>query len=505
MPLWMIHVGEPEGMEGDPVGVSPMRGRRGPPRRGPCHAGAPGACLGLLLLCGAALPVALAAPPASPSPKEPAPASSPAGPTIVQVSEEISGYFQFLKELARVTKEGDDYRLVLTHKLLPATQQFTLSDDDVRRIQDLQEKAQQSRFIKVLDQAGQAGLLKALEDMTRPQPAPTGVKDAEAIGFEARRQIDRWVQGLCDALDPVRARLDARQRALGMAEKIPVLVRPAALAPASPSTSASPGPGSGSPPPPASRTQQPPAPLPDEEPGVAAAGEPCSGPAQDAKDLKRDTRAKLVPIQELIGAGERALARRYFEEARDAFEKAADATDDLERKWHEILTSVVKGVSDEARFKPECTGVISISLSQAIALKEILRGLYPKLGRAYLALGNNDQAAEQIRRSTEIDPSNAATWDLLGQAELKRENLDQAVAAFTRSVSLDSYQPDVYVRLARAHALKNEVKRSVLNLRRAVSKGFNRFEEIDADPGFSSLSGDPDFEELVHIAPGVPY
>ncbi|MBI4863244.1 MAG: tetratricopeptide repeat protein [Candidatus Riflebacteria bacterium] len=432
---------------------------------------------------------------ASPSPgPPPAPSASPAGApslTMTEVSAETTEFNSFLVSLARGKGQDGSPKLSVTPKVLTDKQQFTLADDDLDHVKKHQTQLVSTRFFSLLDPARQGALTDAFKQMTQPQAAPTGVSDQAVIQYEATRQLDRWVAHLSSSLDQVKEVIEARQKKVGIAVDVASLWRPP-LPQATPSPGAPPSPVST---PPGAAAQD----------ARSAEADPCAEVAAEVKSLRQETQGKLMPIRELISVGDRALAKRYFEEARDAFEKVSDVSDDLERKWHRILADTLTSVSTEERFKPECTRVISESLSWSIAMKDVLRTVYPKLGQAYYWLKKYDLAADQIRRSTEIDPSEAKTWDALGQAEYRKGQYDQAIVALTHATEIDPYAPEAWYLLAKAFAKSGQPKKALYYLRRAITKGYVKFEEADSDPDLETLQGLADFEELIHLSPGTPY
>jgi tetratricopeptide (TPR) repeat protein len=475
-------------------------------------------------------PLAAGAQSASPAPSPAAAAATAsaapvAGPSQAQVGAEVLEFTQFIRSLARNSSGTPPYELAVKPKHLKESKKYTLEDQDIEHLRKHREQVAGSQFFKLVSPAQMDEITNLLDEMATPQDLPAGVgADAGVVEFHANQQIRRWTIQLADALGAIRGALAQRQKQAGNTDPLPELAKPQVPS-APPPPSPSPSPGIGAPAGAPADARRPPPSLLDEQlprsptgapvpaagsatgpaPAPEPAGPPCDQQTRYSKDLRKETQSKLRPILELVSAGERALRRRYFEDARDALEKAADATDDLERKWHQVVTETVQSVSQEERFKPECVKVISEALSQAIAMKDLLKTVYPKLGKAYFELGSYKQAAEQIARSSVIDPTDPKTWDALGQAEFKRESYDAAITAFTNSTRLDPYQPEVWVRLARAYAKKNEVKKAIEYLRRAVSKGFVRFDDLDEDPDLIGLQGDKDFEELVHMAPGTPY
>ncbi|MBI4865228.1 MAG: tetratricopeptide repeat protein [Candidatus Riflebacteria bacterium] len=231
----------------------------------------------------------------------------------------------------------------------------------------------------------------------------------------------------------------------------------------------------------------------------------CTDATTLVKMMRQETQKKYVPILELMGAGERALRNRYFEDAISSFEAATEVTTDLEQKWHKVVNDLLASVSVEERFQAGCVRALSASLSMAVVMRDLLTKIYPRLGRGYRALGKHEQAAALFGKSVAIDPSNAKVWALFGEAMLGAQEYKKALEALRVSVRLDGYQPEVYYLSAKACAKTGESRRALYYLRRAISKGYNKFAIIERDPDLTTLHGDPGFEEIVYMAPSVPY
>jgi tetratricopeptide (TPR) repeat protein len=462
----------------------------------------PGRAAGIAAAAAAAAAAALVAQVALAAPAAVAP-----GPDAV--AREVREYETFLAALSRGASRDGRPSLAVSVRVLRERGQYTLVDEDVKHLGAQREALRRLEWFKTLDPALVDYVLQTLTVMTEVQNGPPGETDPKAIESEARLQVDRWTIDLAEALDEVASSLAAKQRQAGLAGAIPSLWRPPA--PGAPGTAPAPLPldavdrvveavGRGA----TSAGDVTDLIGPDAGAGATSTG-PCADQGRSTARLAREGRGKEDTIRSLIGAGDRALGRRYFGEARDAYEAATDATVDLEERTHRVLTETLDSIrSDEDRLTPDCTRIVSETLSRTTDLKDLLRGVHPRLGRAYFELGEFAPAADQIRRSVEIDPGDARTWAALGQAEDRRGESGEAVEAFRNSVRLDAYEPDRWLELARAHARAGESGKAIAALRKAISRGFVRFDDVDRDPDFEVLRDEQEFQELILLAPGQP-
>jgi Flp pilus assembly protein TadD len=445
-------------------------------------------------------PPGAAAPPAPAAQPNPTPALSPD-----KVRAEVEQFVKFLNLLTHGKQEAGQARLVLKTRYEATAKHVLLMPEDEKHIQDVKAQVPQLEAFKLLEPDKQKPILDALESLLVPIEASGGATDPTVILYDAGREYDTRIGNLAAALDPMAGVLDTRQHTAGLNAVVPTLFLPKN----SPGGStAGAGPAAGGPPPP----------LPDEGGAPAAGGggaaaapapeapqlPPCSDARERVTAARKSTTSALKPIDSLISAGNRALQNRYFTLSRDALEKAAERLVELEREWRDIAESLKPpAYSTQDLLDANCTDVLTTALTNAIALNDILSRLYPKLGEVYTELGQHEQAAREISKSVAINPNHANTWAALGNAFLRSDQADEAIKAYLRSVELDTYVPDVWLGLAKAYSRKKENQIAIHYIRRAVSKGYVKFEKLAADPDFASLQGISEFDDLVYLVPGA--
>lgn len=424
-------------------------------------------------------------------------ASPAAGPSQSQVRTEVDQYVKFLAALSRGRVAGEKASLVLTSKPDMANRKVTLIPEDLELIKKSRQDLDQQVAYSLLPPERKQALAGAFDALLVPLDATPGVENPKVVAYDADQRYIRLVGALADELDSLKKVLDERQKAAGLSIPIPSLEKP------KPSAVASPPPG-GPGPAPAPVGSDADGPDQPAEPGGDAASLPCSDVRARVDALREQTQRLAKPVDALIAAGERALKNRYFAISRDALEKSAERLAEVEREWRDIADSLKPpAYSSRDLLEPRCIEVLTIALTNAIALNDTLQRLYPKLGEAYSELGQHEQAAKEIAKSVEINPENAKTWSALGHAYLRADQPDESIKAFLRSVELDTYVPDVWLGLAKAYARKSENQLAIHYIRRAISKGYVKFEKLAADPDFATLQGITEFDDLVYLVPGA--
>ena len=451
------------------------------------------------LMLGLAIVVPLVG--TSASAQSPAPAASPeaaAAPLEAsKVRAEVEQWDKFLNLLARGKVENKQPRLILAPRFDAGSRKISLNPDDDKHVKEVSAQLPQLEAYKQLDPDKQANIANAFDELAVTSDPAAGVNDPQVILFDAQRALDQRIAKLAIALDAMAAVLDARQRAAGLNTAIVTLFQPKVTGGAAPA--------------PSTAVAGPPKPLDEGTPGAGGSPAPDAPqlpPCSDARErmvaARKSMTAALKPIDSLISAGDRALQNRYFPLAREALEKAAERLAEIEREWRDIAESLKPPTYSTADLlEPSCTDVLTTALTNAIAINDILQRTYPKLGEVYTELGQHDRAAREIAKSVAINPNNAKTWAALGYAYLRSDNPDEAIKAFIRAVELDTYVPDRWLGLAKAYARKKENQLAIHYIRRAVSKGFVKFEKLASDPDFATLQGVAEFDDLVYQVPGA--
>jgi tetratricopeptide (TPR) repeat protein len=119
------------------------------------------------------------------------------------------------------------------------------------------------------------------------------------------------------------------------------------------------------------------------------------------------------------------------------------------------------------------------------------------LGHLYRSAGRWQDALDQYRRALVITPDfdpalagAASAYAALGQ-------YDRAITLLTRIGRRRPDRADVDYNIACMYALKNQVPEALHWLKRAIEKGYDRWDQIASDPDLENLRRSPAYQELI--------
>jgi tetratricopeptide (TPR) repeat protein len=96
--------------------------------------------------------------------------------------------------------------------------------------------------------------------------------------------------------------------------------------------------------------------------------------------------------------------------------------------------------------------------------------IYQKLGDAYLAVGNDDDALGNYQKSLSISPEDAATHYSAGVILERKGDIDKAIVHFERCASLDKNNGDAHRRLAEIYSLKGDLQKAIIEYKQNIEK-----------------------------------
>jgi tetratricopeptide (TPR) repeat protein len=96
--------------------------------------------------------------------------------------------------------------------------------------------------------------------------------------------------------------------------------------------------------------------------------------------------------------------------------------------------------------------------------------IFQKLGDAYLAVGNDDDALGNYQKSLLISPDDAAMHYSAGVILERKGDIDKAVGEFERCVSLDKNNGDAHRRLAEIYSLKGDLQKAITEYKQIIEK-----------------------------------
>ena len=104
-----------------------------------------------------------------------------------------------------------------------------------------------------------------------------------------------------------------------------------------------------------------------------------------------------------------------------------------------------------------------------IPLREKRKGLWSNLGRAYLAMHQNEQAADAFKKQIEANPYDEYAYTNLGQAYEGMERYDEAMAQYQKAIEVSPLDPYAHSSLGLLYSKLKRWNEAVPELEKAVS------------------------------------
>jgi Flp pilus assembly protein TadD len=182
--------------------------------------------------------------------------------------------------------------------------------------------------------------------------------------------------------------------------------------------------------------------------------------------------ARLAPNDYLIQFNMGALyyTQSRFLEAEPALEKAVMLKPDYMPAQLFLGLDVEELGNEEKAIKTYRT---AITVDEAQSQKSELPYLY--LGRLLYRLDRLEEAAQLLRRSTEIQPNSGEAWLLLGKTYKGLGRESESIAALERAAAVDSMSPEAHYLLSRAYLAQHREQ--------DAQKEQERFEALRASEG----------------------
>ena len=213
--------------------------------------------------------------------------------------------------------------------------------------------------------------------------------------------------------------------------------------------------------------------------------------------------------QTLEQRGDLYMARKYYAEAAQAYQKALQSqprnsavNNKLGIAYHQLLNydsakkAYRKAIQLNPRFAPSVNNLAAVEYAQkhykaAIltymkALKLTPRDavIYSNLGTAYFALERYDYAVTSYRFALQMDPTIFQRGGRTGNIVHQRDEKNAAAFNFY---------------LAKTYADLHDVDNTLLYLRKAWEEGFKDIRKAVEDKAFAFLTPDPKFAELLTL------
>ena len=112
------------------------------------------------------------------------------------------------------------------------------------------------------------------------------------------------------------------------------------------------------------------------------------------------------------------------------------------------------------------------------------------LCRAYLQLGQAEQAEEMLRESVEQQPQSAPLWEMLGMVLAQQQKYEAALEAYQRAAQLAPQAPAVHFGLSELHRLLGNASESMAELRATLQLEPNHVPALNNLAGMELFEGD---------------
>ncbi|MFC1828517.1 tetratricopeptide repeat protein [Thermodesulfobacteriota bacterium] len=124
-------------------------------------------------------------------------------------------------------------------------------------------------------------------------------------------------------------------------------------------------------------------------------------------------------------------------------------------------------------------------------------GLYFNLGNLYKSMGEFEAAITQYQKALSIQPDFIPAANNLAIVYLLTSELDNALVMFEKIAELEPDDPAAYYNVACVQARMNRVDAAVDWLKKAVGKGYDRWELIKTDKDLENIRNSPDYKALI--------
>lgn len=216
----------------------------------------------------------------------------------------------------------------------------------------------------------------------------------------------------------------------------------------------------------------------------------------------------------LAAQGDYLQAAEYFEASLMANPRNSEALNNLGNCYRYMRKSApaIAHYRQALRIDPKNASVRknleSLLFEMDLRTKEITRieatlrqgeagpRLYHRLGSLYRQDGRDQEAADALMRSLQLDPEYVPAITDLSLLQVDKGAFEAAKTLLERGVALEPGNPAPYYNLACLYARQNRPRESVEWLKKAVEKGFDDWHFLKNDPDLSNIRTTPYFRKL---------
>jgi tetratricopeptide (TPR) repeat protein len=135
--------------------------------------------------------------------------------------------------------------------------------------------------------------------------------------------------------------------------------------------------------------------------------------------------------------------------------------------------------------------------SNAIKLNPKSALAHYNLAISYTRLSFYDQAVPEFEAAIKLKPALYDAYHNLAGVYVAQKQYDLAIETYSRLLAVNPDFALAYYNLACIHAVNGRTAEAVSNLKTAVDKGYNNFEQIKKDTDLDSIRAEPGYVELM--------
>jgi tetratricopeptide (TPR) repeat protein len=202
--------------------------------------------------------------------------------------------------------------------------------------------------------------------------------------------------------------------------------------------------------------------------------------------------------------GDIMMARKMFREAIDFYKPGAETSAILANKTG-IAYHQLQDLDNAEKY-----------YRRAVKLNKKYSEAINNLGTVYYAKKSYRRAVNQYRSALRLSPNSASILSNLGTAYLARKQSDEAMKAYEQALAIDpaifdqhsnqgvlvqersvEERASYYFLLAKSSAKAGLTDRSLQYIRKALENGFKDRDKFKAEPEFSALQDNMEFQEIL--------
>ncbi|MBL7196307.1 MAG: tetratricopeptide repeat protein, partial [Desulfobacterales bacterium] len=136
--------------------------------------------------------------------------------------------------------------------------------------------------------------------------------------------------------------------------------------------------------------------------------------------------------------------------------------------------------------------------SEALRIKPDFAEARSNLEKVSAILKKIDEVIKKVQGLLEVNPEDPRLYYDLGNLYYKKGEFDKAIFQYQKSLSIQPDNPATYYNLACMYSMQNRVEKSIDFLKRAIEKGYDKWDNIKNDRDLENIRGTSGYKELVN-------